>query len=71
MKKIDPAVGEVVLQGFLRLHQAHLLRTEGRGASLLRLQNFFIFFMRHNRKRTRRKYKKTQEKLPNKKQKQG
>jgi hypothetical protein len=25
MKKIDPAVGEVVLQGFLGLHQAHIL----------------------------------------------
>ncbi len=56
MKKIDSAVGEVVLQGFLRLHQAHLLRAEGRGASLLRLRIFF--FLCHNIKCTRRKYKK-------------
>ncbi len=46
MEKIDSAVSEVVLQGFLRLHQAHLLRTEGRGASLLRLRNFFYFLCR-------------------------
>ena len=38
VEEVDPAVGEIVLQRFLRPHQLHIFGTEGDDAALFGLK---------------------------------